>query len=60
LTTARLLENLSPLQRRDQDVMISQMHKRCEEFRMAPSEAKRREAAEWVLRVAAEIYAWSK
>ena len=53
------LDALTPTQRLDLDRMTRQMQRRLEEVRVAPSEAKRREAGEWVLRVAADIYAWS-
>ena len=53
------LEALSPTQRLDLDRMTRQMQRRLEEVIVASSEAKRREAGEWVLRVAADIYAWS-
>jgi len=60
MTVIRHLEQLTPAQRKDLDAMVVRMHKRCEEVRMAATEAKRREAGEWILRVAAEIYSWSK
>ena len=59
MTTVRQLDALTSTQRSDLSRMEAQMHRRLEEVRMAPSEAKRREAGEWVLRVAADIYAWS-
>ena len=59
MTLVSQLDALTPTQRLDLDRMTRQMHRRLEEVRVAPSEAKRREAGEWVLRVAADIYAWS-
>lgn len=59
MTTIHNLDLLTRSQRSDLDRMIGQMQRRLEEVRVAPSEAKRREAGEWVLRVAADIYAWS-
>ena len=59
MTLVSQLDALTPTQRLDLDRMARQMHRRLEEVRVAPSEAKRREAGEWVLRVAADIYAWS-
>lgn len=59
MTLIRPLESLTRAQRGDLERMISKMHQRLEEVRVAPSEAKRREAGEWVLRVAADIYSWS-
>ena len=58
-TVVHNLDQLTPTQRSDLASMTRQMHRRLEEVRVAPSEAKRREAGEWVLRVAADIYAWS-
>lgn len=59
MTLVSQLDALTPTQRLDLDRMTRQMQRRLEEVRVAPSEAKRREAGEWVLRVAADIYAWS-
>ena len=59
MTLVRQLDVLTPTQRSDLVSMTQQMQRRLEEVRVAPSEAKRREAGEWVLRVAADIYAWS-
>ena len=53
------LDQLTSTQRADLARMSQQMQRRLEEVRVAPNEAKRREAGEWVLRVAADIYAWS-
>lgn len=57
--TVHCLDALTRAQRADLERMIGQMQRRLEEVRVAPSEAKRREAGEWVLRVAADIYTWS-
>ena len=59
MTTVRQLDALTPTQRSDLARMEAQMHRRLEEVKMAATEPKRREAGEWVLRVAADIYAWS-
>jgi hypothetical protein len=59
MSLVRQLETLTPSQRSDLDRMIGQMQHRLEGVRVAPSEVKRREAGEWVLRIAADIYAWS-
>ena len=56
---AHNLDSLTRAQLGDLERMVGQMQRRLEEVRVAPSEAKRREAGEWVLRVAADIYAWS-
>lgn len=53
------LDTLTRAQCADLERMIGKMQRRLEEVRVAPTEAKRREAGEWVLRVAADIYAWS-
>lgn len=53
------LDQLTPSQHSDLNRMIGQMQRRLEEVKVAPSEARRREAGEWVLRVAADIYSWS-
>ena len=60
MTTIHQLDLLTPTQRRDLDDMTSRMQRRLDEVRLAPSEHRRKEAGEWVLRVAAEIYAWSR
>lgn len=59
MTLVRPLESLTRAQRGDLERMIGQMQRRLEEVRVASSEARRREAGEWVLRVAADIYSWS-
>ena len=60
MTTISHLERLTSTQQRDVDKLIEQMQRRLEEVRVAPSVARRKEAGEWVLRVAAEIYTWSR
>lgn len=53
------LDSLTPAQRADLARMEAQMRRRLDEVRMATTPAQRREAGEWVLRVAADLYAWS-
>ena len=60
MTLISHLERLTSTQQRDVDKLIEQMQRRLEEVRVAPSVARRKEAGEWVLRVAAEIYTWSR
>lgn len=60
MTLISRLERLTSTQQRDVDKLIEQMQRRLEEVRVAPSVARRKEAGEWVLRVAAEIYTWSR
>lgn len=60
MTTVRRLELLTSAQRSDLSRMTDQMRRRLEELHAADSEFRRREAGEWVLRVAAELYAWSR
>lgn len=55
----RHLDSLTPTMKADLARMTTQMQRRLEEVRMADTPATRREAGEWVLRVAADIYAWS-
>lgn len=57
--TIHCLDSLTRAQRSDLERLIGQMQRRLEEVRVAPTEAKRREAGEWVLRVAADVYTWS-
>ena len=59
IETIHNLDSLTRAQLSDLERMIGKMQRRLEEVRVAPTEAKRREAGEWVLRVAADIYAWS-
>ena len=59
MSIVQRLESLTSTQRADLARMSEQMQRRLEEVKVAPSELKRREAGEWVLRVAADIYAWS-
>ena len=54
------LERLTSTQQRDVERMIAQMQQRLNEVRLAPTSVRRKEAGEWVLRVAAEIYTWSR
>ena len=60
MTLISHLERLTSTQQRDVDKLIEQMQRRLEEVRVAPSVARRKEAGEWVLCVAAEIYTWSR
>jgi hypothetical protein len=54
------LEVLTSTQERDLALMVSKMQRRLGEIQSARTEATRKEAGEWILRVAAELYAWSR
>lgn len=60
MTVVRQLDSLTPAQRADLRAMSERLTKKLDELEKAPTEFRRREAGEWILRVAAEIYAWSK
>jgi len=60
VTTVHGLDVLTIPQAKDLDMMITRMRLRLDEIRVGASESRRREAGEWVLRVAAEIYSWSR
>jgi hypothetical protein len=60
MTTVRVLERLTPAQERDRARLIALMGRRLSELEVAFSDHTRKEAGEWILRVAAEIYAWSR
>lgn len=53
-------DRLTSAQRDDMETMEVLLLKKITEWTEATSEGKRREAAERILRAAADIYAWSK